>query len=754
MEYCNHLLKTFVISLCLWFSTLHAQISVDSTANDTNKSTKILPARAVFIPSVVQVSDNSIDLRIDIKSGYYIYRTRLLTVSATDIHLTDRALSPGVSKTDAYFGEQSVWLGGDTPAEISVRYDNPKQLRHAELLLRYQGCQDDVICYPPQTVRLAVDLPIATAFTAATSDLFGQRQANTTNASSFIGSAPQPVLSRQSASTALLSETEAFPFSIEVQDAGLLTLQWRIADGYYLYRDKLQVSAKDLSAPDAPPLTVALKTADGEWHEDDFFGKQMIFRGNLTVANVYLNRPAEQLQLNVQFQGCADVGVCYPVMHRTVTVDNGFVGDMTVTEPITNHGTVTRLTETLRNNLWVGIGLLLLAGVALALTPCVLPMLPILLGIITSQRQVGKVRATVLSCAYALGVAVMMAVFGLVVAKTGVNLQIIFQKPQWLLAFAAIFITMGLAMSGMFSIAVPSRIQSRIMVWQNRFQDASLSHLFVVGALSTLVVGPCVAPPLIAILAFISTTGDSALGAIYLFSLGLGMSLPLVVFAALSTGIPKTGALSRLVTQIFSMLMFGVGLWLLGRLLPGALNLALWGVFLIVFGGLFWRSQWVKPYAKRLSQGIAAFAFAAGAAWLTGAALGNSNPLKPFTTVLKLPFHSVSDRQTLQYALANSEQPVMLDLYADWCVSCQEVEHITFADNEVAKVLADFTLLKLDITESTAANQALLRELNLIGPPALLFFNGETELQNQRHIGVIKPAELLRKLSYIKQNNK
>lgn len=759
MNSTTSLIFFFISLLSVWTNTAFGETSTNSRAD-------ILPAKTVFTPKVTHIGSHSINITIDIQPGYYLYRTRLLAVASAnnEINIIDTALSSGKLKTDEYFGEQSVWVGGETPAELSIRYDNPNRLQTAALQLSYQGCQDGVICYPPQTVQLPIELPNIPANNLHSSGntllAFGQDkpQANA-RVSSALTSAPKPLLTTQNNSGELLSEDEAFPFTVEAQDATTLTLNWRIADGYYLYRDKLKASATDTTTPDSPSPLVDIALANGDMHHDEFFGEQAIYRGNLVAANIYLKHPVKQLTLDVQFQGCADVGVCYPVMQRTINLDNGFVSSVTHASPNTENstsgaGVIERLSDTLRNNLWAGVGLLLLAGIALAFTPCVLPMLPILLGIITNQRQVSKTRAAVLSSAYALGVAVMMALFGLVVAKTGINIQIIFQQPLWLLSFAAIFIVMGLAMLGVFSIAMPNSVQNRVIRWQNRFQDSSPVHVFIVGALSTLVVGPCIAPPLIAILAFISTTNDSTLGAIYLFALGLGMSLPLVVFATLSATMPKTGAFSRLVTRIFAMLMFGVGLWLLARLLPGAVSLGLWGLFFIVLGTLFWRSGLIKPFAKRLSQGAATLAFALGVAWLTGAIMGNSNPLKPFTTVIKLPFTYINDSQSLTEALKQSRKPVMLDLYADWCVSCQEIEHITFANTEVIEALSDFTLLKLDITKTSDAHRELLRKLNLIGPPALLFFNGEKELKNQRQIGAIKPQALLEKLRHIKKAKK
>ncbi|PID64436.1 MAG: hypothetical protein CR962_01525, partial [Gammaproteobacteria bacterium] len=327
--------------------------------------------------------------------------------------------------------------------------------------------------------------------------------------------------------------------------------------------------------------------------------------------------------------------------------------DNPTTKPLS---VIDKLTQTLSNNMWLGFALLLLAGVMLSFTPCVLPMLPILLGIITNQNKVSKSKAALLSSSYALGVAVMMSVFGLIVAKTGINLQIVFQKSIWLIVFASIFMLMGLAMLGVFSVAMPNTVQNKVFQLQNRFQDSKPSNLFIVGALSTLVVGPCVAPPLIAILAFIATTDNSILGALYLFALGLGMSLPLVIFATVVTTVPKTGAFSKLLTKIFALLMFGVGLWLLSRLLSGSLALILWGVLMFALSWVLWRSEFIQPLAKKIVKGLSVASLFVGIIWAIGGTMGNGNPLKPFTKVTQLSFQSVSSVDELNQAIGNSKK--------------------------------------------------------------------------------------------------
>ncbi len=736
---------------------------------------EILPASAVFIPKVTSVSESEIVVNINIKAGYYLYRERLFSVSdpKETIVINKVMLSEGKDKTDEFFGTQSVWYGGKQQAQVTINYENPQKLRQAEIKLKYQGCQDGVICYPPSTVILTVKLP------ETVPSQIKQIQPSLDKEVDFLKKKTTKSPFVPNNDKQLLPEDEAFALSLEPIDATTWTLKWRVAKDYYLYRNKIHIVS---------PEVAKVQLSQGQPHNDSFFGDQIIYRSNQAVATLYLKQAMENFKLAVVFQGCADKGICYPVMRRELTISQGVLSQIKTIEKMpaidkislddkavkTNDSSlierattwltqkfgfifaggqavIEQLTQALQNNLLVGMGLLLVAGVALSFTPCVLPMLPILLGIITNQHQVSKTRAAVLSLAYALGVATMMAIFGLVVAKTGINIQIIFQQPVWLIIFALLFILMGLAMLGVFSVAMPNSVQNKVFMWQNKFREVTASHLFVVGALSTLIVGPCIAPPLIAILAFIATTDDSLKGALYLFALGLGMSLPLVIFATVVTTVPKTGAFSRLITRLFALLMFGVGLWLLSRLLPGALSLVLWGVFMLAVAWLFAFGGFATKAAKLLTRSIALIALLLGIVWIEGGVMGNSNPLHPLTTHVHLPFKRVDTFDELQSIVKRSQKPVMLDVYADWCVSCQEVEHTVFTDKAVIQQVEGFTLLKLDITEMTEEQQKLLNKLNLVGPPALLFFKAGKELASERNIGVIHARELAERLSSIKK---
>lgn len=729
-------------------------------------ATAILPANEAFIPRIQSVSADNIRLEIDIKPQHYLYRQRLFQVTAANpnLLLKNISLSEGSEKTDNFFGTQSVWYGGKDTATLDISYENPQQLANATLLLAYQGCRDGVICYPPQRIRLPLDLPVSLPLKQQLFKTSAQHSSNLFSAANSSSTISPPLSSSSSSSPSallrftdekqetkrgkLLLEDKAFALSVTAQDSTTLQLRWQVADAYYLYRDKTHITAANRNI-------AQIQFSQGQSQQDEFFGEQIVYRGNQALAYVYLKQPQTQQTLTVQFQGCADQGVCYPIMQREVTWDfQTQDSDMTVNSRtaanFSGGSVLDELTQTLSRNLWLGVGLLLLAGIALALTPCVLPMLPILLGMLTKQRQISKTRSALLSSTYALGMATTLAIFGLIVANTGINIQLIFQRPLWLILFAAVFMLMGLAMLGVFSLAMPARIQTIVTRWQNRLQTHRVFDVFIIGALSSLVVGPCIAPPLVAILAFIATTNDSVLGAVYLFSLGMGMGLPLIVFATLFTHVPKTGEFSRLMTRILALLMFAVGLWLLARLLSGSLGLILWGIWLLGVAYCLWNSRFIRRYARFLTKALAGLCLLISCAWLIGGIMGNSNPLKPFSTVTALPFKTVNNLAQLRHEIANSGKPIMLDLYADWCVSCQEIEHFTLTDARVVAALADWTLLKLDITDTRDEQREILAELGLIGPPALLFFDQGKEIKAARNIGTINADALLQTIETIK----
>lgn len=788
-------------ALCAtWFLMVYASLLNLAQAADTPR-----PATEVFKPELHATDATHFSLRIHFPAGYYLYRDRFfsLTPMTNGVTLVSSTPLPTETITDAYFGKQAIWQNGEAGADFVFAYNGDAS--QLQFNLRYQGCQKEVVCYPPQSQDLiltrvstqdnkneATEDPETEAAIAA---MTGQVSLNTpkiTTQVSRLEPAKMGIQLQPSSDnphyveTKVLSEDEAFAVEVFLVDPQHAEIFIAIAPHHYLYRDKTKL------LPSLAGQTGQLIVPDGELHQDAYFGEQAILK-ETPVMRLTLDTPLDTATRDFLFsyQGCAEEGICYPVMYKRLSLSRAGVqvsswlpteaekatlapyqnaislitesaqqqaantasqvssnAQNKLTKPAENtvEDSTSNLNAIITAHFWLGLLVIFASGVLLSFTPCVLPMLPILLGIITNQKRLSRKKSALLSSSYALGVAVMMAVFGLVVTQTGINLQIIFQKPLWLILFATLFIVMGLAMLGLFRVAMPNGVQTRVVQLQNRLQDAKPFNLFLVGALSTLVVGPCIAPPLVSILAFISTTGNSLWGALYLFTLGLGMSLPLVVFASFTTTIPKTGAASILITRFFAWLMFAVALWLLGRLLSGAISLLLWGVMLLVLAYLGFKNQLQKLWLRRSLQTASAAITLLALLWIIGGALGHSNPFKPLTAEKQLPFVAVHSTAELTQAL-NGQQLVLLDLYADWCASCQEVEHLTLADPKVQAAVENVTLIKLDITDLTADKKALMQSLNLIGPPAMLFFKNGQELEQERVIGVVKPKPLLEKLA-------
>ena len=380
------------------------------------------------------------------------------------------------------------------------------------------------------------------------------------------------------------------------------------------------------------------------------------------------------------------------------------------------------------------------AGLLLAFTPCVLPMVPILSGIIVGagrDRPVTRGRAFSLSVAYVLGMALTYTIAGAVFAAAGQQAQAFFQKPWIIVLFAALFVLLALGMFGVFNLQVPAAFQSRVADMSNRQKQGTLLGTAVMGALSSLIVTACVAPPLVAALAVIGQSGDVFRGGAALFALSLGMGAPLLLVGA-SAGrlLPKAGAWMDAVKVAFGVMMLGVAVWMVGRILPGPVTLALWAVVAFVAGYYLFTmgNRDAQGGAIVVRRGLAALAVVYGLAMLVGALAGHSNPLQPLAgfgasrqgaAVKHLEFtriKSVADLDRALDAAKAAGRPVMLDFYADWCVSCKEMEHLTFTDPGVQAALARATLLQADVTANDDADQALLQRFGILGPPTIVFF--------------------------------
>lgn len=553
---------------------------------------------------------------------------------------------------------------------------------------------------------------------------------------------------------AFLHPDEAFTFrAYPNDDTGTLTAEWVIADGYYLYQEQFQFEV----VGDADVTLGEPQFPEGKIHTDEFFGEQEVHYQQVAVTVFVQGEPDTAFELRVRYQGCADAGLCYPPQFKTVNLEvpegnaATAAGASSANSNLSEQDQLARLITT-GNIAWVMLAFIGF-GLLLTFTPCVLPMVPILSSIIVGQENMTTRKAFVLSVVYVLAMALTYTIAGVLAGLFGANLQAMFQNPWILITFAGVFVLLALAMFGFYDLQLPASWQSKLTNISNSQKGGTLTGVAIMGFLSALIVGPCVAAPLAGALIVIGQSGDPVRGGLALFSLSVGMGIPLIL---IGTGfgkfVPRAGGWMDAVKGVFGVLLLAVALYLLDRVLPSEVIVALWALLAIcsaVYMGAF---ALVTSGWHRLWKGFGLAVFVWGIALLVGLASGRADlftPLKNFTgggavQEEHLPFKRVKtvadlEREVQQAAAMN--KPVMLDFYADWCISCKEMERYTFTDPAVRQALSNAVLLQADVTANDDADQALLSEFGLYGPPGIIFFNtnGE-ELPNMRVIG-FKSAE-------------
>jgi thiol:disulfide interchange protein DsbD len=414
-----------------------------------------------------------------------------------------------------------------------------------------------------------------------------------------------------------------------------------------------------------------------------------------------------------------------------------------------------RLATLIVDGHWLSIiGQFYLLGLLLAFTPCVLPMVPILSGVIVGldkDRSTGL--AFMLSLAYVLAMAFAYALFGAIAGLFGHNLQAAMQAPAVLIGFSALFVALSLSMFGVYKLQLPSSLQSRLSELSAKQKSGTLLGAAIMGFFSALIVGPCVAPPLAGALLYIGQTGDPMRGGMALFTLGLGMGTPLLLLGTLEGRmLPKTGAWMNRINHLFGFLLLGVAIWLLSRIASAHLIMLMWGTLTLGLGvylGALSRAE--RSGWQQLEQTAGLLALVYGVLILIGAALGGSDPLRPLATqshgsatnqTRHADFEAIKSSDDLQAALALTEQPVMLDFYADWCVACKDMEKHVFPDPQVSALMQEMHLLQADVTRNDATDKALMNELGVIGPPTMIFYHADgSELSKLRLIGELDANE-------------
>jgi len=549
----------------------------------------------------------------------------------------------------------------------------------------------------------------------------------------------------------LLEPEKAFRFSASAA-AGAVEVSFAIADGYYMYRDKFRFAASGNPAVRLgdPELPAGLR------HKDEFFGEVETYR-----KSVRIRIPAQgegRFDLKVLSQGCADVGVCYVPMESKASL---MLTSSASAEPrfsiFASDVDIARLFE---GNVALVLAGFLFLGLLLTFTPCVLPMIPILSAIIAGEgKSLNKWRGLALSLSYVLGMAVAYASAGVAAAYSGSLIAAALQNAWVLSTFALVFVVLALSMFGFYDLKLPGFLHHHLHSAHQRLRGGHIASVAGMGVLSAVIVSPCVAAPLAGALLYISQTRDVALGGAALFAMALGMGVPLVA-VGVSEGalLPKAGAWLGGVRKFFGVLLLAVAIWIVSPLLPVMVQMLAWGA-LLVGSAMFLRAiDPLPPSASgwsRLWKGVGILALVAGIAFIVGAFSGGRDVLRPLAGLAKsspaaapLPWTRVASLDDLEGKLKAPGKPVMLDFYADWCVSCKEMEAFTFSDPKVRSQLDRMLLLQVDVTANNEADKALLKRFSLFGPPGIIFFDAEgREIKGLRVIGYQNAERFLKTLS-------
>ena len=548
----------------------------------------------------------------------------------------------------------------------------------------------------------------------------------------------------------------AFKPTVKALDGSTAEVRFEIAKGYYLYRDKFRFRAEPESITLGQPQYPA-----GKMKKDDLFGEVEVYykEAKIRVPVERISSGPLPLTLKLTSQGCADGGICYPPQVQAVNVTLPDPASTPAAAPVAaspapsdrsgdESGQIAQLLKDA--SFWVVIVSFFGFGLLLSLTPCVFPMIPILSGIIVgSGHKTSHARAFMLSLAYVLGMAITYAAAGIAAGMTGTLLSAALQNAWVLGGFALVFVVLSFSMFGFYELQLPTFLQSKMSEEASHLKGGSLPGVAAMGALSALIVGPCVAAPLAGALLYIGQTGDAVLGGIALFVMALGMGVPLLIVGATAkSALPHTGPWMEAVKKAFGVLLLATAVWLVSPVIPMAVQMLAWALLLIVPAIYMHALDPLPPHAKgwhRFWKGIGLAMLVAGAAMLVGALSGAKDPLRPLgnfsgnsavAEAKHLAFERVRTVAELDERIRTAGKPVMLDFYADWCVSCKEMERFTFSDSRVQQRLSDTLLLQADVTANSDDDKALLKRFNLFGPPGIIFFDRDgKEIGGLRVVG-------------------
>lgn len=753
----------------------------------TQAADDLLDPEQAFKFSARVVDGQTLEVRYQIAEGYYLYKEKLkFQAEPSDVVLGTAQLPAGKVKQDEYFGKVETYRHN---LVIRLPYTRGSATQ-ITLKAASQGCADVGVCYPPQTQTANLDL----AKTSAQGD-----SAKPSFLKQLIGARDE-----------FLPPEKAFKLVIKVIDKNTLLANFNIAENYYLYRDKIKFALKNGSGVSIDSVILP----EGDIKVDPNFGKTEVYHKSFQAVISLKRADNSELPINVvaSYQGCSEKGVCYPPVQKNIgltlfggmpVTDERFelphaeavaapaLAAKTAPQPVAPMPMVaapmpapdapdappvqapendsSRIGALFKGgNFWLILATFFGFGLLLALTPCVFPMIPILSGIIVGQGEgLTKSRALGLSLTYVLGMAITYAAAGVAAGMSGTLLSAALQNPWVLGGFALVFVLLALSMFDLYELQMPSFIQSRFTEASNRARGGGLTGIFAMGALSAVIVGPCVAAPLAGALLYIGQTGDVVLGGAALFSLALGMGAPLLL-VGVSAGalLPRAGGWMQAVKTFFGVLLLGVAIWLVSPVISAAVHMLLWAALLIV-SAVYLRAIDPLPHPvsgfAKFWKGVGVIVLIAGVALLIGVLSGNRDILQPLSGLRALPgeakaaeagalkFERVKSVAELEKRVKQANgKIVMLDFFADWCVSCKEFERFTFNDAKVQAKLRDAVLLQVDVTANSEDDKALLKKFGLFGPPGIIFFDKSgMELSALRVIGYEPPEKFIATLDAI-----
>ncbi len=722
-----------------------------------NAQDELLPADKAFAFKA-EIVDDKILLNWDIAKGYYLYKEKIKIVSDHSQRLGEAQFPIAKIKNDEFFGKVGVYRD-NVLVSVPVLEGESKLI---VVNVEFQGCADLGVCYPPMTrsATLKVGSSNKSLIDSAFDVLSKTKSAMQSIVDKTIEISDEP-----------LPADRAFSYSVSAIDTNTLRASWKIHPEYYLYHDKFFIDIKGAEFDD-------VNFPKGEIKEDEFFGKVEVHKGEFSVDIPLTNIQSSQVTFIAKFQGCWLGGICYPPVEKSTDIVLSKATESSATDSVktlpksvlsatnTNSESLNetdKITALLQqdNILWIlvsffGFGLLL------SLTPCVFPMIPILSGIIVGQKgEITTRKALIMSIVFVLAMSVTYSMAGVLAGYFGENLQVLFQTPWVLMVFSAIFVALAFSMFGYYEIQLPSGLQNKITNISNKQEGGNLIGVAIMGFLSALIVGPCVAPPLAGALIYIGQTGDAVLGGLSLFVLSLGMGAPLLLVGAGVSKLPKAGGWMDNVKYVFGILMLAVAIYLLDRIITPYVSLILWASLFtlspIAMGALNSFTSTTVAW-QRILKGIGLLIVIYGVLLWGLVARGGGDMLAPLagygTSVqaekAHIAFEKIKSSDDLDRVLAKAQgnnQIVMLDFYADWCISCKELERFVFSNVKVVSEMKNVIALQADVTANDATDKALMARFSIIGPPGILFFKAGVENRSQRIVGEINAQDFLKHLN-------